>query len=92
MHSDKYHRLYATCLTMAAQADSPDVRARWLALAKDCENLLGGCGAKGRQSKLLATRIRARLRDAGMEGAGNFTEVIEPLVIEDGGTPTKNPA
>jgi hypothetical protein len=35
MHSDEYHRLYATCLTMAQQSNLPDERFRWLALAKD---------------------------------------------------------
>ena len=40
MHSDVYRRLYATCLTMSEQSNSPDVRARWLALAQDCENRL----------------------------------------------------
>jgi hypothetical protein len=40
MLSVEYRRLYATCLTMAKQSNSPDARARWLALAKDCENLV----------------------------------------------------
>jgi hypothetical protein len=55
MISDEYRRLYATCLTMAKQSDSPDARARWLALAKDCENLV-----KEGQSKLPATRLTTR--------------------------------
>jgi hypothetical protein len=55
MLSDEYRRLYATCLTMAKQSNSPDTRARWLALAKDCENLV-----KGDQSKLRATRLTTR--------------------------------
>jgi hypothetical protein len=61
MHSDEYRRLYATCLTMAKQSNSPDARARWLALAKDCENLAVGSGVKGGQSKLLATRLTTRM-------------------------------
>jgi hypothetical protein len=52
MLSDDYRRLSATCLTMAKQSSSPDARARWLALAKDCETLV-----KGDQSKLRATRL-----------------------------------
>ena len=60
MHSDEYRRLYATCLTMAKQSNSPDVRARWLALAKDCENLLGGSSAREGRSKSLSTRPRTR--------------------------------
>jgi hypothetical protein len=55
MVSVEYRRLYATCLTMAQQSNSPDARARWLALAKDCENL-----ANGDQSKLRATRLTTR--------------------------------
>jgi hypothetical protein len=57
MHSDEYRRLSATCLTMAEQSNSPDVRARWLALAKDCKDLLGGSSAKERRSKLLSARL-----------------------------------
>ena len=57
MLSDEYRRLYATCLTMAEQSNSPDVRARWLALAKDCKDLLGGSSAKERRSKLLSARV-----------------------------------
>ena len=60
MHSDEYRRLHATCLTMANQSNSPDVRARWLALAKDCENLRGGAGASERRSKSLTTRLSTR--------------------------------
>jgi len=55
MLSSEYRRLYATCLTMAKQSNSPDESARWLALAKDCENLV-----KGDQSKLRATRLTTR--------------------------------
>ena len=39
MQPDEYRRLYATCLTMSEQSNLPDVRARWLVLAKDCEGL-----------------------------------------------------
>jgi hypothetical protein len=60
MLSDEYRRLSATCLTMAEQSNSPDARARWLALAKDCENLVVGSSVKGGQSKLLATRLTTR--------------------------------
>jgi hypothetical protein len=60
MLSDGYRRLYATCLTMAEQSNSPDARARWLALAKDYENLAVGSSAKGIQSKLRATRLTTR--------------------------------
>ena len=60
MLSDEYRRLYATCLTMAEQSNSPDARARWLALAKDCEDLAVGCGVKGGRSNLLATRPTTR--------------------------------
>ena len=55
MFSGEYRRLYATCLTMAEQSNSPEARARWLALAKDCENLV-----KGDQSKSRATRLTTR--------------------------------
>ena len=55
MLSDEYRRLYATCLTMAEQSNSPDAHARWLALAKNCENLV-----KEGQSKLRATRLTTR--------------------------------
>ena len=54
MLSDEYRRLYATCLTMAEQSNSPDARARWLAVAKDCESLVEG------QSKMRATRLTTR--------------------------------
>jgi hypothetical protein len=60
MLSDEYRRLHATCLTMAEQSNLPDARARWLALAKDCENLVEGSGVKGGPSKLLATRLTTR--------------------------------
>jgi hypothetical protein len=59
MHSDEYRRLHATCLQMAEQSNSPDVRARWLALANDCENLLGG-SSNERRSKSLSTRLSTR--------------------------------
>ena len=55
MHPDEYRRLHASCLRMAQQSNSPDERARWLALAKDCENLV-----KGDQSKLRVTRLTTR--------------------------------
>jgi hypothetical protein len=55
MLSDEYRRLYATCLTMAEQSNSPDARARWLAVAKDCESLV-----KEGQSKMRATRLTTR--------------------------------
>jgi hypothetical protein len=60
MQPDEYRRLYTTCLTMSEQSNLPDVRARWLVLAKDCENLVVGSGAKGGRSKLLATRLTTR--------------------------------
>ena len=60
MHSDEYRRLYATCLTMAKQSNSPDVRARWLALTKDCEDLIEASSARGRRSKSLSTRLSTR--------------------------------
>jgi hypothetical protein len=60
MLSGEYRRLYATCLTMAKQSNSPDARARWLALAKDCENLVVDSGVKGGRSNLLATRPTTR--------------------------------
>ena len=58
MHSDVYRRLYATCLTMAEQSKPSDVRVRWLALAKDCENLRGASSAREGRSKSLSTRLR----------------------------------
>jgi hypothetical protein len=59
MHSDEYRRLHASCLRMAQQSNSPDERARWLALAKDCENLLEGSSSE-RRSKSLSTRLTTR--------------------------------
>ena len=59
MHSDEYRRLYATCLTMAKQSNSPDVR-RWLALTKDCEDLIEASSARGGRSKSLLTRLSTR--------------------------------
>jgi hypothetical protein len=63
MFSGEYRRLHATCLAMAEQSNSPEARARWLALAKDCENLV-----KGDQSKLRATRLTTR-RSFGLRSA-----------------------
>jgi hypothetical protein len=60
MLSNEYGRLYATCLTMAEQSNSPEARARWLALAQDCKNLVEDSSVKRGQSKLLATRLTAR--------------------------------
>jgi hypothetical protein len=60
MLSDEYRRLYATCLTMAEQSNSPDVQARWLALAKNCQALLGASSAAERRSKSLSTRLSTR--------------------------------
>ena len=60
MHSDVYRRLYATCLTMAEQSNSPDARARWLALAQDCENLRGASSAREGRSKSLSTYLIKR--------------------------------
>jgi hypothetical protein len=59
MHSDEYRRLHASCRHMAEQSNSPDERARWLALAKDCENLLRG-SSNERRSKSLSTRLNTR--------------------------------
>jgi hypothetical protein len=59
MQPDEYRRLHATCLQMAEQSNLPDVRARWLALAKDCKNLLGG-SSNERRSKSLSTRLGTR--------------------------------
>ena len=81
--SDGYRRLYATCLTMAKQSTSPDARARWLALAKDCENLVVGSGVKGGQSKLPATRLTTRssvgLRLANVQCDHLFWTFIPPF-------------
>ena len=60
MHTDDYRRLYATCLTMAEQSNLPDVRARWLALAKDCKDLLASSSAGEGRSKSLSTRLSTR--------------------------------
>ena len=51
MHPDEYRRLSATCLTMAEQSNSPDVRARWLALAKDCKDLIPNVSRVGRNRR-----------------------------------------
>ena len=59
MHPDEYRRLHASCLRMAQQSNSPDERGRWLALAKDCENLLGDSSSE-RRSKSLSTRLTTR--------------------------------
>jgi hypothetical protein len=71
MHPDEYRRVYAACLTMAEQSNSPDARARWLALAKDCKNLAAGSGVKGVQSNLLGRRLTTRrsvdLRSANVQ-------------------------
>ena len=67
-HSDEYRRLYATCLAMAEQSNLPEVRARWLTLAKDCKDLLGGPSATERRSKSLSTRLGTRAA-ANLSGA-----------------------
>jgi hypothetical protein len=67
-HSDEYRRLYATCLAMAEQSNLPEVRARWLALAKDCKDLLGGPSATERRSKSLSARLGTRAA-ANLSGA-----------------------
>jgi hypothetical protein len=51
---------------MAEQSNLPEVRARWLALAKDCKDLLGGSSAKERRSKSLSAR-------RGMRAAANLS-------------------
>ena len=33
LHSQDYHRLHIACLAMAKQSASPEVKARWLAMA-----------------------------------------------------------
>ena len=65
MLSDEYRRLYATCLTMAEQSSSPDARARWLALAKDCERLVKE-GQSEMRAKRLTTRSSVHLRFANV--------------------------
>jgi hypothetical protein len=60
MHSDVYRRLYAICLTMAEQSKPSDVRAHWLALARNCENLRGASSAREGRSKSLSTRLTKR--------------------------------
>jgi hypothetical protein len=67
-HSDEYRRLYATCLAMAKQSNLPEVRARWLTLAKDCKDLLGGPSATDRRSKSLSARLGTRAA-ANLSGA-----------------------
>ena len=56
----------------------------------------GGCRAWGRSGRFVeyssAGYLRVRLRDARMEGAEVPIEIIEPLVMTDGGTPIKTPA
>jgi hypothetical protein len=34
LHSQDYHRLHIACLAMAKQSASPEVKARWLAMAE----------------------------------------------------------
>jgi hypothetical protein len=60
MDSDQYRRLSATCLTMAWQSNLPEVRARWLTLAKDCEDAFWKSNASGGRSKLLSKRLKMR--------------------------------
>jgi hypothetical protein len=64
VHSDEYSRLSAACLVMAGQSNLPDVRARWLTLAKDCKDLVVGSGAKGAR---LTTRSSVDLRAANVQ-------------------------
>jgi hypothetical protein len=59
MHSDEYRRLYATCLTMAKQSNSAEVRARWLALATGYEDLLWGSDVREHRSEHRSNRYRA---------------------------------
>jgi hypothetical protein len=60
MDSDEYRRLYATCLTMANQSNLPDVRARWLTLAKDCDDAFWSSNARDGRSKPITTRLKMR--------------------------------
>jgi hypothetical protein len=60
MDSDEYRRLYATCLTMAKQSDLPDVRARWLTLAKGCDDAFWNSNARDGRSKPMARRLKMR--------------------------------
>jgi hypothetical protein len=60
MHSDEYRRLYAACLTMANQSNLPDVRARWLTLAKDCDDAFWNSKAGDGRSKPITTRLKMR--------------------------------
>jgi hypothetical protein len=34
MRHDEYRRLHTTCLAMADQSDTPEIKARWLAMAE----------------------------------------------------------
>ena len=60
MHSDEYSRLSAACLVMAGQSNLPDVRARWLTLAKDCEDAFWNSNARDGRSKPITTRLKMR--------------------------------
>jgi hypothetical protein len=60
MQSDDYRRLYDTCRMMAQQSSEPDMRARWLALANNCEDLLRGSSVTKRRLKSLTTHLNAR--------------------------------
>jgi hypothetical protein len=60
MHSDEYRRLSATCLVMAGQSNLPEVRARWLTLAKDCEDSFWSSNARDGRSKPITTRLKLR--------------------------------
>jgi hypothetical protein len=58
MRSDEYCRIHAVCLDMAKQSSVRDVKARWLAMAKDCLELATESAHAIRRSKGLPGQSR----------------------------------
>jgi hypothetical protein len=49
MRHDEYRRLHAACLAMAKQSLTPDVQARWLAMANEWLKLAAEEGSRSRR-------------------------------------------
>ena len=52
MRHDEYHRLHKACLAMAKQSPTPDVQARWQAMAEVwLKRATEGCSPSGRRAR-----------------------------------------
>jgi hypothetical protein len=70
MRSDEYRCLHRVCLDMAKQSSVPDVRARWLAMARACSKLVTEPAKRSPDGAALTTALveKERVPISGTSG------------------------